>query len=72
MNIWMVAENLMKHHYLKNSQKNFHSHLNMKDITDADYGILGIIYEKKFVKTICKKFIQNGFIIIFKNVTFKS
>ena len=33
----MVAENLMKHHYLKISQKDFHSHLNMKDITDADY-----------------------------------
>ena len=33
----MVAENLMKHHYLKISQKDFHSLLNMKDITDADY-----------------------------------
>ena len=47
MNIWMVVENLMKQHYLKNSQKDFHSHLNMKDITDADYAIVGIfIYMK--------------------------
>ena len=34
MNIWMIGNNLMKHHYLK---KIFYSHLNVDNITDADY-----------------------------------
>ena len=32
MYIWMIGKNSMKHDYLKN----FYSHLNMEDITDAD------------------------------------
>ena len=31
---WMIGKNLMKHYCLK---KVFSSHLNMEDITDADY-----------------------------------
>ena len=34
MNIWMIGNNVMEHHYLK---KIFYSHLNMDDITGADY-----------------------------------
>ena len=34
-NIWMIAKNSMKHHYLK--KEDFFSHLNMDYITDADY-----------------------------------
>ena len=34
-NIWMIAKNSMKHHYLK--KEDFSSHLNMDYITDADY-----------------------------------
>ena len=33
MNIWMIAKNSMKHHYLKEP---FLSHLNIEDIVDAD------------------------------------
>ena len=36
MNTWMVRKNLTKHHFLK-KKKDFYSHLNMEDITDADY-----------------------------------
>ena len=35
MNIWMIEKNSMKHHYRK--KEDFCSHLNMEDITDADY-----------------------------------
>ena len=45
MNIWMIGKNLMKYHYLK--KKDFYSHLNMEDITDADY---------RHVKRVCKEF----------------
>ena len=31
----MIGENSMKHHYLK--KKDFYSHINMANITDADY-----------------------------------
>ena len=31
----MIEENSMKHYHLK--KEDFYSHLNMKDITDADY-----------------------------------
>ena len=34
MNIWTIGKISMKHRYLK---KDFYSHLNMEDITDADY-----------------------------------
>ena len=44
MNIWMIGKNSMKYHYLK---KFFYSHLNMEDITDADY---------KHAKRVCKDF----------------
>ena len=34
----MIGKNLMKHRYLKKKRKkDFHSHLNMEDITDAGY-----------------------------------
>ena len=36
MNTWMIGKKSMKHHYLK-KKKDFHSHLNMEDITDAYY-----------------------------------
>ena len=32
----MIGKNSMKHHYLKKKKK-FYSHLNMEDVTDADY-----------------------------------
>ena len=35
MNIWMTGKKYMKHDYLK--KEHFHSHLNMKDITNAGY-----------------------------------
>ena len=35
MDIWMIRKNSMKVHHLK--KEDFHSHLNMKDNTDADY-----------------------------------
>ena len=35
MNIWIIENNSMKLYY---PRKNFCSHLNMEDITDADYG----------------------------------
>ena len=34
INIWMIGKNSIKRHYLK---KNIFSHLNMEDVTDADY-----------------------------------
>ena len=43
-NIWMNGKNSMKRHYLK-KKKDFYSHLNMEDITEADY-----TKAKKFVK----------------------
>ena len=43
MSICMIRQNSMKHCYLK--KKGFHSHLNMEDITDADYA---------HVKRVCK------------------
>ena len=42
MNIEMIGKNSMKHHYL-----NFYSHLNMEDISDADYA---------HAKRVCKDF----------------
>ena len=41
----MIGKNSMKHHYLK--KKDFYSHLNMEDVTDADY-----VHEKG----VCKDF----------------
>ena len=41
----MIGKNLMKHRYLK--KKGFYSHLNMEDITDADY---------VHAKRVCKDF----------------
>ena len=35
MNIWMIGKNSTKHHYLK--KEKFYSHVNMEEITDADY-----------------------------------
>ena len=35
MNIWMIEKTSMRHHYLK--KKDFYSHLNIKNIIDADY-----------------------------------
>ena len=35
MNVWMIGESSMKHQTTKN--EDFYSHLNMEDITDADY-----------------------------------
>ena len=35
VNIWMIWKNSIKLYYLK--KKDFYSHLNTKDITDADY-----------------------------------
>ena len=43
-NIWMIGRNSMKYHYLK--KKNY-SHLNMQDITDADFA---------HAKRVCKDF----------------
>ena len=45
MNIWTIGKNSKKLHYLK--IKRFYSHLNMEDITDADYAL---------AKRICKDF----------------
>ena len=45
MNISMIAKNSMKHNYLKT--QDFYSHLNMEDITDADY---------EHAKRVCKDF----------------
>ena len=41
----MIGKDSMKHHYLK--KKIFYSHLNMEDITDADY---------VHIKRVCKDF----------------
>ena len=37
VDIWMIGKNLMKLYYLqkKKKKKDFYSHLNMEDITDA-------------------------------------
>ena len=43
MNIWMIWKNSMKQHYLKK----IFSHLNMENITDADY---------THTKRVCKDF----------------
>ena len=45
MNTQMIGENSMKHCHLK--KENFYSHLNMKDINDADY---------TYAKRVCKDF----------------
>ena len=45
MSIWMTRKNLMKLCYL--SKKEFYSHLNMEDITDAEY---------THAKRVCKDF----------------
>ena len=42
----MIGKNSMKFYYLK-KKKDFYSHLNMEDITDADYA---------HTKRICKDF----------------
>ena len=47
MNIWMIGKNSMNYHYLKKKKKDFYSHLNMEDITDADY---------MHAKRVCKDF----------------
>ena len=44
MNTWMVGKNSIRHHYLK---QDFYGHLNMEDITDADY---------TYAKRVCKNF----------------
>ena len=44
-NIWMIGKNSIKHHYLE--KKDLYSHLNMEDITDADYAR---------TKRVCKDF----------------
>ena len=44
MNIWMIWKNSMEQHYLK---KKIFSHLNMENITDADY---------THTKRVCKDF----------------
>ena len=46
MDIWVIGKNSMKHQcYLK--KEDFYSHLNMEDITDADYA---------HAKRVCKNF----------------
>ena len=45
MNILMIGKNVMKHHYLK--QDKFYSHLNMGNITEADFAT---------AKRVCKYF----------------
>ena len=35
MSIWLIGKNSIGHHYMK--KDDFYSHLNMEDITDADY-----------------------------------
>ena len=45
MSIWMTRKNLMKLSYL--NKKEFYSHLNMEDITDAEY---------THAKRVCKDF----------------
>ena len=45
MNIWMTGKNSMKYHCLKKKIED--SHLNMEDVTDADYA---------HAKTVCKEF----------------
>ena len=52
MNIWMTGIRLMKHHYLK---KKVFSHLNMEDITDADY-----TYAKEVCREYHELYIQNN------------
>ena len=47
MNTWRIGENLMKHYYRR---KNFYSHLNMKDNTDAD---------NTHAKRVCADFVIN-------------
>ena len=45
MNKWMIGKKSMEHH--SSEKEDFWIHLNMKDITDADY---------KHVKRVCKGF----------------
>ena len=55
----MIGKNSMKRHYLK--KKYFYSHLNMEDVTDADY---------THAKRVCKDFeiknLGNMMICMFK------
>ena len=49
--LWMIDKNSIKYHYLKykifTEKEGFYSHLNMEDITDADYA---------HAKRVCKNF----------------
>ena len=46
----MIVRNLMKHHYLKIFF--FYSHLNVEDITDADYAHVKRVYKDFEIKKI--------------------
>ena len=48
LNIWMIEKNLVKHHYLKKKKK--YSHLNIEEITHADY-----VHTKRVCKDFEKK-----------------
>ena len=47
MKLWMIGKNSIKHNYMIPQKEDFHSHLNMEDITDVDYA-----HEKR----VCKDF----------------
>ena len=51
MNIWMFDKNSMKHRYLKTR-----CHLNVEDITDADY-----VHTKRVCKDFKIKYLSLGF-----------
>ena len=51
MNIWMIAKNSMKHHYLKEP---FFSHLNIEDIVDADSADGKIIWKDFETKNVAE------------------
>ena len=50
MNVWMIGESSMKHQTTEN--KDFYSHLNMEDMTDADYAHAKIVCEDFEIKNL--------------------
>ena len=50
MNIWMIRKNSLRHCYLK--KEDFDSHLNMEDITDADYVHAKRVYKVSEIKNL--------------------
>ena len=53
INTWITGKNLTKHYYLK--KKDFYSHLNTEDITDADYTSAKRVCKGFKIENVCSK-----------------